>query len=263
MDEHKDRVFLITGSSSGIGEGIAVHLAKTAAGLSLTGRNNVNLEAVKDKCVKEGLSPDKILLSVGDLTSRDFRKSLVEQTIGHFGRLDVLVNNAGMGKPMPISTETEENFDEIMNVNIKSAYFLTQLVIPYVKATKGCIINISSVLSTCTSKIPGNCSYSMSKAAMDAFTRGLAQELAPFGVRANTVRPGLIRSNFLRRDNVPSLGNEGSYNKFLDTRAKENPSGRVGEQEDVATVVSFLASDKASYINGGDIVVDGGRYVQY
>ncbi|XP_062621186.1 3-oxoacyl-[acyl-carrier-protein] reductase FabG-like isoform X2 [Saccostrea cucullata] len=224
MDEHKDRVFLITGSSSGIGEGIAVHLAKTAAGLSLTGRNNVNLEAVKDKCVKEGLSPDKILLSVGDLTSRDFRKSLVEQTIGHFGRLDVLVNNAGMGKPMPISTETEENFDEIMNVNIKSAYFLTQLVIPYVKATK---------------------------------------ELAPFGVRANTVRPGLIRSNFLRRDNVPSLGNEGSYNKFLDTRAKENPSGRVGEQEDVATVVSFLASDKASYINGGDIVVDGGRYVQY
>ncbi|XP_061188798.1 cyclopentanol dehydrogenase-like [Saccostrea echinata] len=85
-----------------------------------------------------------------------------------------------MGRPMPISTETEENFDEIMNVNIKSEYFLTQLAIPYLKAKKGCIINISSVLSTVTSKIPGNCSYSMSKAAMDAFTRGLEHELAPF-----------------------------------------------------------------------------------
>ncbi|XP_062572295.1 3-oxoacyl-[acyl-carrier-protein] reductase FabG-like [Saccostrea cucullata] len=101
------------------------------------------------------------------------------------------------------------------------------------------------------------------KAAMDAFTRGLALELAPFGVRANTVRPGAIRSNFHRRDNVPGLGDDESYNKFLDTIAKDNPSGRVGEQEDVATAVSFLASDKASYINGGDIVVDGGRYVQY
>ncbi|XP_062587160.1 3-oxoacyl-[acyl-carrier-protein] reductase FabG-like [Saccostrea cucullata] len=263
MDEHKDRVFLITGSSSGIGKGIAVHLAKTGARLSLTGRNNVNLEAVKDKCVKEGLSPDKVLLCVGDLTSRDFRKSLVEQTIGHFGRLDVLVNNAGTGKHMPFSTESEENFDETMNVNIKSAYFLTQLLIPYLKATKGCIINISSILSTCALKVPGYCSYSMSKAAMDAFTRGLALELAPFGVRANTVRPGLIRSNFHRRDNFPGLGDEESYNKFLDTYAKENPSGRVGEQEDVSTVVAFLVSDKASYINGGDIVVDGGRYVQY
>ncbi|XP_062621151.1 3-oxoacyl-[acyl-carrier-protein] reductase FabG-like [Saccostrea cucullata] len=258
MDEHKDRVFLITGSSSGIGEGIAVHLAKTGARLSLTGRNNGNLEAVKEKCVKEGLSPDKVLLCAGDLTSRDFRKSLVEQTIGHFGRLDVLVNNAGMGKHMPISTETEENFDETMNVNIKVSVFShtagdtisqgnERLHHQYIKYTV--YLHIEGIL-----KIPGNCSYSMSKAAMDAFTRGLALELAPFGVRANTVRPGPIRSNFHRRDNFPGLGDEESY---------KNPSGRVGEQEDVATVVSFLASDKATYINGGDIVVDGGRYVQY
>ncbi|XP_061190763.1 3-oxoacyl-[acyl-carrier-protein] reductase FabG-like [Saccostrea echinata] len=263
MDEHKDRVFLITGSSSGIGEGIAVYLAKSGAGLSLTGRNRANLETVKDKCLKEGLSSDKIFISVGDISSNDFRKTLVEQTIGHFGKLDVLVNNAGMGRPMPISTETEENFDEIMNVNIKSAYFLTQLAIPYLKATKGCIINISSALSTLTSKNPGHCSYSMSKAAMDAFTRGLAHELAPFGVRANTIRPGLTHSNFLRRDNVPGLGDEESYNKFIATSAKENPSRRIGEQEDVASVVSFLASEKASYINGEDIVVDGGLHILY
>ncbi|XP_062592530.1 3-oxoacyl-[acyl-carrier-protein] reductase FabG-like [Saccostrea cucullata] len=168
-----------------------------------------------------------------------------------------------MGRPLTISTETEENFDEIMNVNIKSAYFLTQLVIPYLKARKGCIINISSVLSTTAVEMPGTCSYSMSKAAMDAFTRGLALELAPHGVRANTVRPGAIRTNFYTRDNIPGVVDEESYNKFLDAIAKENPTGRNTEQEEVAPIVCFLASDKASHINGGDIVVDGGRHILY
>ncbi|XP_061168608.1 3-oxoacyl-[acyl-carrier-protein] reductase FabG-like [Saccostrea echinata] len=260
MDDHKGKVFLITGASSGIGEGIAVLLAKCGASLSLTGRNENKLEAVKEKCLKEGLTPEKILLSVGDITSRDYRRSLVDQTIKQFGKLDVLVNNAGMAKSMDISMETEENFDEIMNVNIKSAYFLTQLAIPHLKATKGCIINNSSVLSTTVlPDVSGCCSYSMSKAAMDAFTRNLAIELAPFGIRANSVRPGITRSNLARY----SIPDEELLNKVMATSEKANPSGRNGEPEDVANAVSFLASDKSSYITGQDIVIDGGRFIRY
>ncbi|XP_061190764.1 3-oxoacyl-[acyl-carrier-protein] reductase FabG-like [Saccostrea echinata] len=260
MDDHKGKVFLITGASSGIGEGIAVLLAKCGASLSLTGRNEVKLETVKEKCLKEGLSPEKILFSVGDITSRDYRRSLVDQTIKQFGKLDVLVNNAGMAKPMEISMETEENFDEIMNVNIKSAYFLTQLAIPHLKSTKGCIINNSSVFSTTVfTEISGCCSYGMSKAAMDAFTRNLAIELAPFGIRANSVRPGITRSKISRH----AITDEELQNKFMATAEKANPSGRNGEPEDVANAVSFLASDKSSYITGQDIVIDGGRFIRY
>ncbi|XP_061188455.1 3-oxoacyl-[acyl-carrier-protein] reductase FabG-like isoform X3 [Saccostrea echinata] len=220
MDDHKGKVFLITGASSGIGEGIAVLLARCGASLSLTGRNEAKLETVKEKCLKEGLSPEKILFSVGDITSRDYRRSLVDQTIKQFGKLDVLVNNAGMAKSMDISIETEENFDEIMNVNIKSAYFLTQQAIPHLKATK---------------------------------------ELAPFGIRANSVRPRITRSNLARHN----ITDGELLNKLMATSEQENPSGRNGEPEDVANAVSFLASDNSSYITGQDIVIDGGRFIRY
>ncbi|XP_062619196.1 uncharacterized oxidoreductase TM_0325-like isoform X1 [Saccostrea cucullata] len=260
MDDHKGKVFLITGASSGIGEGIAVHMARCGASLSLTGRNEVNLETVKERCLKEGLSPEKILLSVGDISSREFRGSLVDQTIQTFGKLDVLVNNAGMAKSIEISKDTEENFDQIMDVNIKAAYFLTQKAIPYLKATKGCIINNSSVLSTCViPEISENCVYSMTKAAMDAFTRNLAIELAPFGIRVNSVRPGITMSNLARHN----ITDEETFNKMMTKFGSENPSGRNGTPEDVANAVAFLASDKSSYITGQDIVIDGGRFVQY
>ncbi|XP_062619198.1 general stress protein 39-like isoform X2 [Saccostrea cucullata] len=220
MDDHKGKVFLITGASSGIGEGIAVHMARCGASLSLTGRNEVNLETVKERCLKEGLSPEKILLSVGDISSREFRGSLVDQTIQTFGKLDVLVNNAGMAKSIEISKDTEENFDQIMDVNIKAAYFLTQKAIPYLKATK---------------------------------------ELAPFGIRVNSVRPGITMSNLARHN----ITDEETFNKMMTKFGSENPSGRNGTPEDVANAVAFLASDKSSYITGQDIVIDGGRFVQY
>lgn len=257
MSSLKSKVVLITGASSGIGEGTAVHFAKLGARLSLAGRSVENLTRVVGLCREQGLAENDILTIPGDINKDDDRKTLVESTIEKFGKLDVLVNNAGMCYYVRISAATPQMYDELMETNVRSHVFLTQLAMPHLIESKGSIVNISSI---CGPKpMPEVGVYCMSKAAMDMFTQCLALELAPHGVRVNAVNPGTIVSNLARRE-TGSYQDEELYKKFLEKQTEVHPLGRVGLPEDCAEAIAFLASDSARFISGQILFVDGGRH---
>ncbi|KAL4219019.1 hypothetical protein ACF0H5_021603 [Mactra antiquata] len=257
MESLRGKVVLITGASSGIGEGIAIHLARLGCRLSLTGRSEENLRRVSEECVKAGASSEQILTIPADINDGDNRRSMIEKTVSTFGELHVLVNNAGIAYYHPISTITEENYDELFDTNVRSLVLLTQLAIPYLKKVKGNIVNTSSVCGQLS--MPGVGAYCMTKASLDMFTQCLALELAPDGVRVNSINPGAVVSNIARRPGH-RYQNDDMYAKFLEAQKKNHPIGRVGQPHDCAEAVAFLASDAASFITGQLLFVDGGRH---
>ncbi|XP_046548626.1 uncharacterized oxidoreductase SSP0419-like isoform X2 [Haliotis rubra] len=180
----RGKVALVTGSSSGIGAGIATVLAREGAKLSLTGRNEKNLEEVAKNCKTE--ASDDVLTNVGDITQDAFRKTVVEATRKKFGKIDILVNNAGITGISPLQSTTKELYDSVMAINVEAPLFLTQLVAPYLIETKGCVVNISSCGTSTI--VPGFGIYVMSKAALDTYTRYLAHEMVSHGVRVNAVK---------------------------------------------------------------------------
>ncbi|KAF5888682.1 3-oxoacyl-[acyl-carrier-protein] reductase FabG-like, partial [Clarias magur] len=191
----KDKVALITGASSGIGAGTARVFAGLGAQLALNGRDMDNLSKVAREC--EECGGKKPLLVPGDLTDEDTVKKTVEDTIAHFGRLDVLVNSAGILAMGTIETTDLAQYDKVMNVNVRSVYHLTHLCVPHLIQTKGSIVNVSSVNGQ--RSFPGVLAYCMSKSAIDQFTRCVALELAPKQVRVNSVGPGVIITEVHKR----------------------------------------------------------------
>ncbi|KAK7114745.1 3-oxoacyl-[acyl-carrier-protein] reductase FabG-like isoform X2 [Littorina saxatilis] len=253
MEEFKGKVVLITGSSAGIGAGIAVYLAARGARLSLTGRDQGKLRGVAQRCVEAGVTEQDVLTTAGDLTDETFRNQLVTRTVNTFGQLDVLVNNAGLGNGGNLSDPGQmESFNDLMNLNVNAHVSISKLAIPHLLGSRGNIVNISSNLGL--RPCPGLGAYCMSKAALDMFTKVLALELASKGVRVNSVNPGCVRSEIHR---VMNFTDE-QYEAFLARQAEMHPIGRVGEPKDVARAVAFLASDKSSFITGELLVVDGG-----
>uniref|UniRef100_A0A669CWE1 Zgc:101858 n=1 Tax=Oreochromis niloticus TaxID=8128 RepID=A0A669CWE1_ORENI len=255
----KGKVALITGASSGIGAGTSVLFAKLGALLALNGRDVENLNKVAKECTDCGA--DEPLLVPGDLTDEEIVKSTVEKTIAHFGRLDVLVNSAGILAMGSIETTDLAQYDKVMNVNVRSIYHLTQLCVPHLIKTKGSIVNVSSVNGQ--RSFPGVLAYCMSKAAIDQFTRCIALELASKQVRVNSVCPGVIITDVHKRAGL----NEEQYTQhnqkcnfihyFL---IQTHALGRPGEVEEVAHSIAFLASDAASFITGVNLPIDGGRH---
>ncbi|KAG4076920.1 hypothetical protein HA402_015907 [Bradysia odoriphaga] len=240
------KVVLITGASSGIGAGTAEHFSQLGASLALVGRNANNLSEVIQKC---GESP--VLPIIADV-NKD-AKDIVEKTIAHFGRLDVLVNNAGVGVKSSIESTSMEPYDYIMTTNLRSVYELTIYAVPHLIATKGNIVNVSSTAGLRASTVV--LTYCMSKAALDQFTKCISLELAPKGVRVNSVNPAVIRTNFHK-----NMGfNEEEYRLYLENCKKSHALGRVGEVSEVAEAIAFLASDSASFITGTLLPVDGGK----
>ena len=177
------KVVLITGASSGIGAQTAKKFAQLGASLSLTGRKLENLQQVASEC--DGLKP---FIVSGDITNVDDSKKIFDKTIKKYGRLDVLVNNAGIIETGTIETTSLEQYDRVMNTNIRSIYYLTMLAVPELIKTEGSIVNVSSVNGI--RSFPGVLAYNLSKAAVDQFTRCVALELAPKKVRVNSVNPG-------------------------------------------------------------------------
>lgn len=248
------KVVLITGASSGIGEGTAKYLAKLGASLALTGRNVDNLNKVGAACEAADPNGKKPLLLVADVTKVEDNKRVIEDVIAKYGRLDVLVNNAGIIGNGSIEDTSLEQYDEIMNTNVRAVYHLTMLAVPHLVQSKGNIVNLSSVAGS--RSFPGILAYGMSKAAIDQFTRCTALELAPKQVRVNAVNPGVIVTDIHKRGGM----SEEAYAAFLEKCKQTHALGRPGTPEEVAATIAFLASDAASFITGVTINVDGGRH---
>ncbi|XP_078664649.1 3-oxoacyl-[acyl-carrier-protein] reductase FabG-like isoform X1 [Branchiostoma floridae x Branchiostoma belcheri] len=255
MPDLRGKVAIITGASSGIGKGTAVEFAQLGAHLALTGRNQENLQATAKACVEAGTPEDKILLVTGDICDDELRKNLVDQTAQKFGRIDVLVNNAGIGKFSDLETLDMAEYDRTMDVNVRSAVRLTQLCVPHLTKTKGAVVNVSSINGV--RSMSGCLAYSMSKATLDQFTRCVALELASKQVRVNSVNPGVIPTDFFKTMGMP----EEEIAQLMERCKTFHALGRPGEVSEVAKTIAFLASSDASFITGTQLSVDGGWHL--
>lgn len=244
-----DKVVLLTGASSGIGAETAVYLAKENAQLALVGRSAQKFENVVAK-IRETGSEIEPLVILADITVDAER--IVSETIDKFGRIDVLINNAGFAIPETLESFQAEHFDGMMATNVRAAIQLTQLAAPHLIEAKGNILNVSSAASL--RPFVGYLSYSISKSAMDQFTKCVALELSPKGVRVNSVNPGFILTEFHANAGIPA----DQVESMLDAFAKLHPIGRIGTADDVVKAIAFITNnDLAPFITGVCMPVDG------
>ncbi|XP_078494807.1 putative oxidoreductase MexAM1_META1p0182 [Ciona intestinalis] len=244
------KVVLVTGASKGIGAEIAKQFASEGAVLSLTGRDTAALSQVANECRTK--QSNEVLEIVADLCDEEQAANVVQQTVDKLGKLDVLVNNAGICLVGKIEEATLKDFDRLFTINVRSMFHLTQLAVPHLKKVKGNIVNISSICST--GQYTRLLLYNMTKAAVDQFTKTTALELAPSGVRVNAANPASVKTTIYANAYTPE-GLEEYYEK-----AKSfHPLGRNVEAKDVADAVLYLASDSAKMVTGTCLMVDGGR----
>ena len=244
------KIALITGASSGIGRATALIFAQNGAHVVAVGRNEIELYALRDEAagLKGTIRPH--LADVTELTQVD---RLVTETVDNLGQLDVLVNAAGIIKSGSLETTTLDEWDKMLNINLRSVFYLMQRCLPHLESTKGNIVNVSSV--TGTRAFPGVLAYCVSKAGIDQLTRCAALELAPRGIRVNAVNPGVVETNLHKRGGM----NPEDYEKFLANAANTHPIGRAGQPEEVGELIYFLASENARWITGATYAIDGGR----
>ena len=239
------KVAFITGATRGIGRAIALELAKEGYNIALNYRTeNEALESLKKEISDIGVECYPVQ---GDVSKAEDSERMTKEIIEHFEQIDVLVNNAGITKDKLIQRMKEEEFTDVINVNLVGTFNITKNVIKYMtKKRYGKIINISSVVGI--SGNAGQSNYAASKAGIIGFTKSIAKELASRNITANAVAPGFIQTdmtNVLKDEIKEAI--EGTI-----------PLKRLGTAEDVAKVVKFLASDESSYITGQVINVDGG-----
>jgi len=246
------RVALVTGASSGIGQATAETLADLGAAVALGyHRNRDGAEAARDRIVAAGGTA----IAVGaDVQRSEEVRALVDRVTSDLGPIDILVNNAGsLIARASLLEMTEERINAILALNFTSAVLVTQAVMPSMIARRrGAIINVASIAGH-TGGGPGATVYASSKAALASFTKGLARDLAPQGIRVNAISPGVIDTPFHEMFSTPEM---------LQNFVKSIPIGRVGTAAECATVIAFLASDAASYIVGESIEVNGGQLMR-
>jgi NAD(P)-dependent dehydrogenase (short-subunit alcohol dehydrogenase family) len=245
-----NKVAIVTGASSGIGRATAVLFAKNGTDVVALGRNESELNSVRD-AARDG--DGSVRIHLGDITETSQVDRLISETVDHFGRIDILVNAAGIIKSGNIENTTLDDWDKMMNINLRSVFYVTQKCVPHLEAAKGNIVNVSSV--TGTRAFPNVLAYCVSKAAIDQLTRCTALELAPKGIRVNAVNPGVVVTNLHKRGGM----SDEDYEKFLENARNTHPIGRPGKPEEVAELINFLASDRASWITGVTYAIDGGR----
>ncbi|HEU5240210.1 MAG TPA: glucose 1-dehydrogenase [Pyrinomonadaceae bacterium] len=243
-------VAMITGATSGIGRAVANRFAAESTHVVIIGRNQSALNEVSQEI--EGAGGTSLSLSV-DVTREDEVREAFESAIAKAGRLDVLVNAAGHISSGTIENTNLNAWDSMMAVNLRSVFYLMQLATPHLIRTRGNIVNISSV--TGLRSFPGVLAYCVSKAGVDQLTRCAALELAAKGVRVNAVNPGVVITEIHKRGGMA----EEAYEQFLEHSKTPHPIGRVGNAEEIAELVFYLASDKASWITGATYQIDGGR----
>jgi len=244
------RCVLVTGASSGIGRATALRFAEAKENIVLVGRNHEVLGAVGNEIKAQGA--EAFVVAV-DLYEESAAEKIITATIEKFSRLDVLVNAAGIIANGTIENTALADWDQMMNINVRVIFQLMQAATPFLIQTKGNVVNVSSV--TGTRSFPNVLAYCVSKAALDQLTRCAALDLAAKGVRVNAVNPGVVVTNLHRRSGF----DEQKYAAFLEHSKTTHPLGRVGTAEEIAELIYFLASEKAGWITGETISIDGGR----
>lgn len=244
------KVAIVTGASSGIGRATARLLVENDYQVIAVGRNDKELNGLRDE-VKD--LKGSVKLNLTDICETSQIDRLVSNTLENFKRLDLLVNAAGIIANGSIENTSLDDWDKMMNVNLRSVFYLMQKCVPMLEKTKGNVVNVSSI--TGLRAFPNVLSYCVSKAAIDQLTRCTALELAPKGVRVNAVNPGVVVTNLHKRGGMA----EEDYENFLKNAEKTHPLGRAGSPEEIAELIFFLASEKASWITGVTYEIDGGR----
>jgi 3-oxoacyl-[acyl-carrier protein] reductase len=239
-----DKVAIITGASRGIGEAIAKQLSSCGAKIILIARNSDQLVAVKETIISNGGIAESM---AGDVSNLNSFSEIVTNTIDKWGRIDILVNNAGVARDNIIMRMKEDDWDSVMNINLKGCFNgIKSVTRPMIKNKAGRIINITSVIGQIGNA--GQCNYAASKAGILGLTKSMAKELGSRNITVNAVAPGYITTD------MTNELNDDTKNKMKSSI----PLGRLGNPIDVANLVCFLASDEAGYITGQTFNVDGG-----
>lgn len=253
MERFENKIALITGSSQGIGAACALRLAKDGCDIILNGHK---FDERGEKLIAEIQDMGrKATFLKADLSKAKEAAKLITDAVAAFGHLDILVNNAGVEKKASFWDVTEEDYDLIMNTNLKGVFFTIQSFVNYCRKSKvaGTVINMSSVHEEIA--FPHFAAYCASKGGLKMLTRNLASELAQFNIRINNVAPGAVSTPI----NQDLLNNKEQLEKVL----QNIPLKRMGKVEDVAAIVAFLASDDAAYVTGSTYFVDGGLTYHY
>jgi len=240
------KVAIITGASRGIGKSITIELAEEGISLALISRNRETLESLKGELT----SPENHITLSCDVSDYKSVEKIVKEIYEHYGRIDYLVNNAGITKDTLLLRMREEDWDSVININLKGVFNFTKHVIPYMaKQRYGKIVNISSIVGLMGNA--GQSNYAASKSGIIGFTKSIAKEYGGKGIRANAIAPGFIETDMTSK--LPE--------KIKEDYIKAIPLKRFGKPDDIANVVKFLLSDGADYITGETINISGGLYI--
>jgi NAD(P)-dependent dehydrogenase (short-subunit alcohol dehydrogenase family) len=246
------KTIIVTGSTSGIGRAAAEAFGREGASVVLVGRNEPVLAEVVGAVQSGG---GQAVACRADVTAADAPEKIVAAALGAFGHLDVVVNAAGVIASGALEATTDEVWDTMMAVNLRAPFRLMRAAAPHLTARKGSVVNVSSVNGL--RSFPGVLAYCVSKAGVDHLTRCAAIEMAPLGVRVNAVNPGVTVTNLHRRSGMGDT----QYAAFLERSKETHPLGRPGQPDDIAALILFLASDRAGWMTGETIPIDGGRHL--
>lgn len=255
----KNKVVIITGSSSGLGQNTAIALAAHGSKLVLTGRSEKGLERTVRDCKAAGLEEEKMIVVPGDITNEKTCQSIVDKAFEYFGRIDVLVNNAGAVSAGTFENCTLETLDSIFDINVFGLIKMTRATLPYLSGSKGCIVNVGSF----TGHRPVNdyFAYCMSKTVVEHFTRCLALEVGATGVRVNSICPGILRdTNLWLRPGMGLAKNPLLGGFILKKIGPMYPLGRGSWSAEMVPSILFMISETcASFITGSSLLIDGGK----
>jgi NAD(P)-dependent dehydrogenase (short-subunit alcohol dehydrogenase family) len=239
---------IVTGATSGIGRAAVLRFAADGATVLAVGRDRDALHALTP-------AAGRVVPFIADVTASDAPEAIVRAALAAAGRIDVLVNAAGIISSGSVESTTDADWDEMIDINLRAPFRLMRAAAPHLIESRGSVVNVSSV--TGLRAFPGVLAYCVSKAGVDHLTRCAALELAAKGVRVNAVNPGVVVTNLHRRSGMA----EENYAAFLERSKTTHPMGRPGSPDEIAGLIYFLASPAAEWITGETIAIDGGRHL--